>query len=169
MEKEHLFYVPKRLSPTTKDYTLLYILARNKISDLELETFPLEHQFNAFVKEINELRAKHDMVRGIPREYVSAATLYPIYEKVFGTIALAPHSIGYRIRHIKHANSVDLIIFDDPFAKRREPKYFVNRLNLELLKKIYRPDFGEELKELTLRTAMFEVNIKNWEEDVEED
>lgn len=105
---------------------------------LLVEKSNFEKEFKNFFLTLTAIPADHGLVLGKPREYISSADAYKVYKTSFKKEALAPTSILYRLRNIKEEDFPDDFIID-PTQQRYESKYFINRLNKELLKKIFLP------------------------------
>jgi len=109
-----------------------------ELSDIDNEKFPFEKKFKAFSEEIKTLPADEDNIAGVAREYVSTAALTRVYEKVFGTEGVAGTTLAYRIRNvIPEVFPNDFLV--DPDSKRGDSRYYINRLNVKLLKQIFLP------------------------------
>jgi hypothetical protein len=119
----------------------------NSVPTKEIEEYPFEKQFGQFLKLARTMDADKDVVSGKPREYVSTAQLTQIYDSTFEDVAVAKGTIQYRINQIKPEEFPDDFIVL-PTERVNEEKYFVNRLNTELLKRIYMPDTGAEFRNM---------------------
>lgn len=122
------------------------------IHDLETERYPFENQFNTFFEFSKQLPAESDVVNGKTREYISTAQLVPSYLNVFGNAALVPSTVFHRVRQLNPDDYPDDLLIDTE-SKVGEGKYFVNRLNKQLMKDIFLPDMGSEIRSLAHETA----------------
>ena len=133
---------------------------QKSITAFELEEFPFEKQFADFIQKINRLKAERDTIEGSRKEYISTVPLYSLYEKSFGTSTLSDGAISYRLRHIKHEDFPnDFLILSDTGGSW-EAKYFVNRLNKELLKKIYLPQVEANLNHIKELTSLYNEDVR---------
>ena len=113
------------------------------IKDLETQRYPFDNEFKDFIRLSKGLDADKDMVDGKPREYVSTFSLIPRYKEAFGTSGIAESTMQYRISKINPPDyPEDFLIVQT--EKSREAKYFINRLNIDLMKKIFMPSMGNE-------------------------
>lgn len=152
------------------NFAVSHPLETNTINPV-LENFPFEHQFIAFTKAINKLKADKDKVNKKQREYVNTAVVLPVYQKCFGEHALGETTIRYRIRQIKSTEFIDdFIKLEDTIRGLWEPKYYMNRLNIKLLKRIYLPNPGFDIIQMVETTALFEQGLDELDAfDVEDD
>ncbi len=87
--------------------------------------------------------------------------MLPAYQKAFGEHALVQTALRYRIRKIRPQDfEDDFIILADELRACREPKYYINRLNIKLLKLIYLPQPPGELQQLIDYTLIYEKGMK---------
>jgi hypothetical protein len=119
---------------------------RKTTPDVDLEEFPYARMFAGFLRKIKRLEADCDTVNHIPRQYISTFMLWDDYRNCFGAAALASNSIAYRIRQLSEEEFPDDFIILENDTRRWEAKYFVNRLNIELLKRIYLPGIPQEIR-----------------------
>ncbi len=151
-----------------KDYSIIALLARNKIKDAELEHFQFEHEFNLFMNETARLKASHDREKNKVYEYVTYAQLLPFYQKTFSGCALCPSALLYRMKHLKQEEYGNdfLMLEDRTFG---EPKYYINRLNKKLLMKIFMPHLQHDIQVLAEEIQMIEDNLHLLAEEEDEE
>ncbi len=125
---------------------------KKKVPEVSLKDSPYVHLFSVFLKRIKELQAEHDKVNRLLREYVSTAQLQVTYTLCFGEEALAESTIAYRLHQIKPEEFPDDFLKLEDLNKCWEPKYFVNRLNAELLRQIYLPQTPHVLRLIAEKT-----------------
>ena len=129
-----------------------------------------------FLKDIGSIEASSEEVNGKIREYVKLNELYPVYEQDFGSRALTKNAIMYRVKRIgEEKYPDDLYIIPEDVSAAYEPRYFVNRLNTDLLKEIYEPgkssdnmdDMVSSVKELEEysqgRSEMYDMDPEDFE------
>jgi hypothetical protein len=144
--------------------------AKQVIPQWELEEYPLEFLFNKFMLECAKLNCEHDVVHGFAREYVSTFNLRTVYRQCFGNSALVETSICHRLRMIKRDEYPDDFMVFEETHRIREPKYYVNRLNKELMKRIFLPHFDLETRHICAFANLFEKELISMHElDEEED
>lgn len=177
MEKDHHVHPGRRKRTlayqkiqTVTGYASSHSL-RDDNNNPAFENFPFEQQFIAFTKALKKLKADKDTVNKIKREYVNTSAVFPVYKKCFGEHALAESTMRYRIGQIKSTEfKDDFIKLEDITEKHWEPKYYLNRLNSKLLKRIFLPHPGGDITLLAETTAMFEQQLTEFiDYDFEDD
>ncbi|MCU0660630.1 MAG: hypothetical protein MUD00_03425 [Candidatus Pacebacteria bacterium] len=112
-------------------------IPERNISELETQSFA--KQFRAFLDATTTVKASHEDVNGKEVEYIKTSQLYDLYKETFGDAALSPSALNYRIQQLMKKNMFpeELVAIDT--AGVYEARYYVNRLNKELLSEIYLP------------------------------
>jgi hypothetical protein len=129
---------------------------KKKVPEVDLVDSPYAHLFSAFLTRTKELQADNDKVNGLTREYVSTAQLQVVYNLCFGKDALAESTTTYRIHQIKPEEFADDFLKLESLNGAWEPKYFVNRLNTELLRKIYLPQTPHTIRVIAEKTKLLD-------------
>lgn len=144
---------------------------RVESSEFHKEKFPFEKKFNSFENTIKKLPADSRNIEGVHREFLPMTELLDVYEEIFGQESLAPNAVWVRCKNVSIKKpSPDLLI--DANAKVGQPRYFVNRLNRELLKSLFLPSIKNTTKEAIERARNFKKDAqlfrelnKNFDED----
>lgn len=143
------------------------------IPDKELEEYPLEYFMELFCADIARLPAECDLVEGFQREYISTSQLVMPYRLCFGNAAIADSTLAYRLRHINPLEFPnDFLVLEECTRGDWQPKYFVNRLNKTLLKRIFLPQVTTDWRELVHLTLLLEndvITLHELDEEEEED
>ena len=86
-------------------------------------------KFNKFSTEIQKLDADDN--------FVKASSTNKIYQEIFGKDAARGTTLSYRFKTLSNEFPDDILV--EPDAKLGDSKYYIDRNNRELLKKIYFP------------------------------
>jgi hypothetical protein len=138
-----------------------------------LEEYPFEFLMEKFLQAIAPLEVDCDQVEGLMREYISTSKLVLPYRLCFGAAAIADSTLVYRLRHINPLEFPnDFLILEECGRGDWQPKYFVNRLNKNLLKRIFLPPVTTDWRQLVHLTLLLEddvITLHELDEEEEED